>query len=69
MEGQRYLFCSLSQLTPQMLFHLSLVVRIPEPQRPHVKPPEDIVRANHYDPEEDEEYHREAALLLRSEKL
>uniref|UniRef100_A0A4W2C7E9 Zona occludens protein 1 n=1 Tax=Bos indicus x Bos taurus TaxID=30522 RepID=A0A4W2C7E9_BOBOX len=32
--------------------------RIPEPQRPHMKPPEDIVRANHYDPEEDEEYYR-----------
>lgn len=23
-----------------------------------MKPPEDIVRANHYDPEEDEEYYR-----------
>ncbi|XP_069722548.1 tight junction protein ZO-1 isoform X10 [Phaenicophaeus curvirostris] len=32
--------------------------RAPEPQRPQVKPPEDIVRSNHYDPEEDEEYYR-----------
>ncbi|XP_066492643.1 tight junction protein ZO-1 isoform X6 [Tiliqua scincoides] len=32
--------------------------RAPEPQRPQAKPPEDIVRANHYDPEEDEEYYR-----------
>ncbi|CAI9605517.1 unnamed protein product [Staurois parvus] len=32
--------------------------RVPEPQKPQVKPPEDIVRANNYDPEEDEEYYR-----------
>ncbi|XP_053127879.1 tight junction protein ZO-1 isoform X4 [Hemicordylus capensis] len=32
--------------------------RAPEPQRPQAKPPEDIVRANHYDPDEDEEYYR-----------
>uniref|UniRef100_A0A8C7EA60 Tight junction protein 1 n=1 Tax=Nothoprocta perdicaria TaxID=30464 RepID=A0A8C7EA60_NOTPE len=32
--------------------------RAPEPQRPQAKPPEDIVRSNHYDPEEDEEYYR-----------
>ncbi|XP_039196091.1 tight junction protein ZO-1 isoform X13 [Crotalus tigris] len=32
--------------------------RAPEPQKPQAKPPEDIVRANHYDPEEDEEYYR-----------
>lgn len=29
--------------------------RAPEPQ---TKPPEDIVRSNHYDPDEDEEYYR-----------
>lgn len=40
------------------LSHLPLVVRIAEPQKPQPKPPEDIVRANHYDPEEDEEYYR-----------
>uniref|UniRef100_A0A8C0LIY6 Tight junction protein 1 n=1 Tax=Canis lupus dingo TaxID=286419 RepID=A0A8C0LIY6_CANLU len=40
------------------LFHLLLIVRIPEPQKPQMKPPEDIVRSNHYDPEEDEEYYR-----------
>ncbi|XP_066557366.1 tight junction protein ZO-1 isoform X3 [Amia ocellicauda] len=32
--------------------------RAPEPQKPQVKPPEDIVRSNHYDPDEDEEYYR-----------
>lgn len=32
--------------------------RLPEPQKPQAKPPEDIVRSNHYDPEEDEEYYR-----------
>ncbi|XP_040198735.1 tight junction protein ZO-1 isoform X3 [Rana temporaria] len=32
--------------------------RVPEPQKPQVKPSEDIVRANNYDPEEDEEYYR-----------
>ncbi|XP_014348427.1 tight junction protein ZO-1 isoform X4 [Latimeria chalumnae] len=32
--------------------------RAPEPQKPLVKPPEDIVRSNHYDPDEDEEYYR-----------
>lgn len=37
---------------------LLFLVRAPEPQRPQVKPPEDIVRSNHYDPEEDEEYYR-----------
>ncbi|KAH0619819.1 hypothetical protein JD844_014126 [Phrynosoma platyrhinos] len=38
--------------------HDKPVYRAPEPQRPQTKPPEDIVRANHYDPEEDEEYYR-----------
>ncbi|XP_061854971.1 tight junction protein ZO-1 isoform X5 [Colius striatus] len=38
--------------------HEKPTYRAPEPQRPQVKPPEDIVRANHYDPEEDEEYYR-----------
>ncbi|XP_073474951.1 tight junction protein 1 isoform X5 [Aquarana catesbeiana] len=32
--------------------------RVPEPQKPQLMPPEDIVRANNYDPEEDEEYYR-----------
>ncbi|XP_055980421.1 tight junction protein ZO-1 isoform X3 [Sorex fumeus] len=36
----------------------TLYSRIPEPQKPQAKPPEDIVRSNHYDPEEDEEYYR-----------
>ncbi|XP_060035268.1 tight junction protein ZO-1 isoform X4 [Erinaceus europaeus] len=46
--------------TPQNQFseHDKTLYRIPEPQKPQVKPPEDIVRANHYDPEEDEEYYR-----------
>ncbi|XP_039933589.1 tight junction protein ZO-1 isoform X11 [Hirundo rustica] len=38
--------------------HEKPTYRAPEPQRPQVKPPEDIVRSNHYDPEEDEEYYR-----------
>ncbi|XP_051484945.1 tight junction protein ZO-1 isoform X9 [Apus apus] len=38
--------------------HDKTTFRAPEPQRPQVKPPEDIVRSNHYDPEEDEEYYR-----------
>ncbi|XP_054858537.1 tight junction protein ZO-1 isoform X8 [Eublepharis macularius] len=38
--------------------HEKPAYRAPEPQRPQAKPPEDIVRANHYDPEEDEEYYR-----------
>jgi len=37
---------------------LLFLVRAPEPQRPQVKSPEEIVRSNHYDPEEDEEYYR-----------
>uniref|UniRef100_A0A250Y7U9 Zona occludens protein 1 n=1 Tax=Castor canadensis TaxID=51338 RepID=A0A250Y7U9_CASCN len=46
--------------TPQNQFseHDKTLYRIPEPQKPQVKPPEDIVRSNHYDPEEDEEYYR-----------
>ncbi|XP_068813913.1 tight junction protein ZO-1 isoform X13 [Struthio camelus] len=38
--------------------HDKATYRAPEPQRPQAKPPEDIVRSNHYDPEEDEEYYR-----------
>ncbi|XP_054417890.1 tight junction protein ZO-1 isoform X1 [Pteronotus mesoamericanus] len=38
--------------------HDKTLYRIPEPQKPQPKPPEDIVRSNHYDPEEDEEYYR-----------
>ncbi|XP_015308058.3 tight junction protein 1 isoform X19 [Macaca fascicularis] len=38
--------------------HDKTLYRIPEPQKPQLKPPEDIVRSNHYDPEEDEEYYR-----------
>uniref|UniRef100_A0A7N6BIM5 Zona occludens protein 1 n=1 Tax=Anabas testudineus TaxID=64144 RepID=A0A7N6BIM5_ANATE len=32
--------------------------RAPEPQKPHSKPLDDLVRPNHYDPDEDEEYYR-----------
>ncbi|XP_029992812.1 tight junction protein ZO-1 isoform X5 [Sphaeramia orbicularis] len=32
--------------------------RAPEPQKPHTKPLDDVVRTNHYDPDEDEEYYR-----------
>ncbi|XP_023507335.2 tight junction protein ZO-1 isoform X7 [Equus caballus] len=46
--------------TPQNQFseHDKTLYRVPEPQKPQLKPPEDIVRSNHYDPEEDEEYYR-----------
>ncbi|XP_022410223.1 tight junction protein ZO-1 isoform X9 [Delphinapterus leucas] len=42
----------------QLIEHDRTLHRIPEPQKPQMKPPEDIVRSNHYDPEEDEEYYR-----------
>ncbi|XP_057576328.1 tight junction protein ZO-1 isoform X6 [Hippopotamus amphibius kiboko] len=42
----------------QLSEHDRTVHRIPEPQKPQMKPPEDIVRSNHYDPEEEEEYYR-----------
>ncbi|CAG5957862.1 unnamed protein product [Menidia menidia] len=32
--------------------------RAPEPQKPHTKPLDDLMRSNHYDPDEDEEYYR-----------
>ncbi|XP_034032110.1 tight junction protein ZO-1 isoform X3 [Thalassophryne amazonica] len=32
--------------------------RAPEPQKPHSKPLDDVVRSNHCDPDEDEEYYR-----------
>ncbi|XP_056663591.1 tight junction protein ZO-1 isoform X6 [Monodelphis domestica] len=38
--------------------HDKTLYRSPEPQKPQMKAPEDIVRSNHYDPEEDEEYYR-----------
>ncbi|XP_020144657.2 tight junction protein 1 isoform X6 [Microcebus murinus] len=45
-------------LQNQFSEHDKTLYRIPEPQKPQPKPPEDIVRSNHYDPEEDEEYYR-----------
>ncbi|XP_027992974.2 tight junction protein ZO-1 isoform X3 [Eptesicus fuscus] len=45
-------------LQSQFSEHDKTLYRIPEPQKPQPKPPEDIVRSNHYDPEEDEEYYR-----------
>ncbi|XP_029395281.1 tight junction protein ZO-1 isoform X7 [Mus pahari] len=49
-----------SKPVPQNQFseHDKTLYRLPEPQKPQVKPPEDIVRSNHYDPEEDDEYYR-----------
>ncbi|KAM4630927.1 tight junction protein 1 isoform 1-T1 [Polymixia lowei] len=43
---------SLSNLDQEKTF------RAPEPQKPQSKAADDIVRANHYDPDEDEEYYR-----------
>ncbi|XP_048375672.1 tight junction protein ZO-1 [Sphaerodactylus townsendi] len=45
-------------VTQNQYEHDKPAYRAPELQRPQTKPPEDIVRANHYDPEEDEEYYR-----------
>ncbi|CAK6442484.1 unnamed protein product [Pipistrellus nathusii] len=45
-------------LQSQFSEHDKTLYRIPEPQKPQPKPPEDIVRSNHYDAEEDEEYYR-----------
>uniref|UniRef100_A0A8D3AII6 Zona occludens protein 1 n=1 Tax=Scophthalmus maximus TaxID=52904 RepID=A0A8D3AII6_SCOMX len=46
--------------SPQSCFLVSFgsVRRAPEPQKPHTKPLEDVMRSNHYDPDEDEEYYR-----------
>ncbi|KAM9764885.1 tight junction protein 1 isoform 5-T5 [Menidia menidia] len=43
---------SLSNLDQEKTF------RAPEPQMPQSKVPDDIVRSNHYDPDEDEDYYR-----------
>ncbi|XP_028329059.1 tight junction protein ZO-1 isoform X4 [Gouania willdenowi] len=43
---------SLSNLDQEKTF------RAPEPQKPQSKVTDDIVRANHYDPDEDEDYYR-----------
>ncbi|XP_049573852.1 tight junction protein ZO-1 isoform X4 [Syngnathus scovelli] len=43
---------SLSNLDSEKSF------RVPEPQKPQSKAADDIVRANHYDPDEDEDYYR-----------
>lgn len=43
----------------QPLTHWALsFLRVPGPQKPHSSATEDIVRANHYDPDEDEDYYR-----------
>lgn len=46
------------KVAPSASSRLLFIVRIPEPQKPQPKPPEDVVRSNHYDPEDDEEYYR-----------
>ncbi|XP_028258285.1 tight junction protein ZO-1 isoform X7 [Parambassis ranga] len=43
---------SLSNLDQEKIF------RAPEPQKPQPKVADDIVRSNHYDPDEDEDYYR-----------
>lgn len=43
------------------LLYLSFLLsflRVPGPQKPHSSATDDIVRANHYDPDEDEDYYR-----------
>uniref|UniRef100_A0AAQ5ZZS5 Zona occludens protein 1 n=1 Tax=Amphiprion ocellaris TaxID=80972 RepID=A0AAQ5ZZS5_AMPOC len=41
-----------------LLVFFGFLCRAPEPQKPHPKPLDDVVRSNHYDPDEDEEYYR-----------
>uniref|UniRef100_A0A4W6D011 Tight junction protein 1 n=1 Tax=Lates calcarifer TaxID=8187 RepID=A0A4W6D011_LATCA len=41
-----------------LLVSFGFLCRAPEPQKPHTKPLDDVVRSNHYDPDEDEEYYR-----------
>lgn len=48
----------LSYFAAVSLVVLGFLRRAPEPQKPHTKPLDDVVRTNHYDPDEDEEYYR-----------
>lgn len=41
-----------------LLVSFCFLCRAPEPQKPHTKPLDDVVRSNHYDPDEDEEFYR-----------
>lgn len=54
----QHLQLHLTTVIPQPCFLCRSVHRAPEPQKPHSKPLEDMVRSNHYDPDEDEEYYR-----------
>ncbi|XP_068170598.1 tight junction protein ZO-1 isoform X3 [Antennarius striatus] len=47
---------SLSNLDQEKTF--SHQPRVPGPQKPQTSVPDDIVRSNHYDPDEDEDYYR-----------
>lgn len=38
--------------------------RAPEPQKPQPKVADDIVRSNHYDPDEDEDFYRKQLSYL-----
>uniref|UniRef100_A0A8C9WZZ2 Zona occludens protein 1 n=1 Tax=Sander lucioperca TaxID=283035 RepID=A0A8C9WZZ2_SANLU len=49
---------SMGQTCLFYLFLFCFLSRAPEPQKPHSKPLDDVVRSNHYDPDEDEEYYR-----------
>lgn len=42
-----------------LIFHsFAFLYRAPEPQKPQSRLGDEVVRANHYDPDEDEEYYR-----------
>lgn len=46
-------------LSSSVVFNWALsFLRVPGPQKPHSSATDDIVRANHYDPDEDEDYYR-----------
>lgn len=50
--------CSSSPPRPSLTGRALSFLRVPGPQKPHSSATDDIVRANHYDPDEDEDYYR-----------
>uniref|UniRef100_A0A4W6D005 Zona occludens protein 1 n=1 Tax=Lates calcarifer TaxID=8187 RepID=A0A4W6D005_LATCA len=60
-ENKRSILLSVPAVTSSaavLLVSFGFLCRAPEPQKPHTKPLDDVVRSNHYDPDEDEEYYR-----------
>uniref|UniRef100_A0A7N6A0N3 Zona occludens protein 1 n=1 Tax=Anabas testudineus TaxID=64144 RepID=A0A7N6A0N3_ANATE len=57
-EGAESSAVRVRSLPSVSLVCFGFLCRAPEPQKPHSKPLDDLVRPNHYDPDEDEEYYR-----------